>query len=179
MKRRRFPSKFRAKHWFIRKIFGRLTPEIPSNALLMRILLQRMSFLRSFLKSFLQKSFLSSVSKSNAFFKTWISISESTLWLRLKTVLNESKPWRHPSLVTAALVDKPSDLTVGLPISCCASDSAFCKLIKNWRKFFIQIAYRIIMILHFFLGFFCSWWCVGIISNWSVRHKNWRPRFYS
>lgn len=131
MKRRRFPSKFRAKRWFIRKIFGRLTPEIPSNALLMRILLQRMSFLRSFLKSFLQKSFLSSVSKSNAFFKTWISISESTIWLRLKTVLGKNEPWRRPSSVTVTLVDRPSDFTMGLPISCCVLCSMFWKLIKT------------------------------------------------
>ena len=87
------------------------------------------------------KSFLSSGSfkdfwigaKSNPFSKTWISIFESTLWLRLRTVLEQNEPWRRPSSVTVALVDKPSDLTMGLPISCCVSGFAFYILIKTER----------------------------------------------
>ena len=127
MTRRRFPVRFRAKRWFIRKIFRRLIPEIPSNAHspweIFNIFLSSGSFIDFWIDA-----------KSNPFSKTWISISESTLWLRLKTVLEQNEPWRRPSSVTVALVDKPSDLTMGLPISCCVSGSAFYKLIKTERS---------------------------------------------
>ena len=64
-------------------------------------------------------------------------MSESTLWMRLNTVLEQNKlleqnePSRSPSSVLVALLDKPSDLTIELPISYCVSGSTFLKLIKT------------------------------------------------
>ena len=69
--------------------------------------------------------------KSNSFWKTWISFSESTLKLKLKTVYER---WRRSSSVTVTLVDKTLDFTMGLPISFCVPSSTFCKLFKTERS---------------------------------------------
>lgn len=72
--------------------------------------------------------------KSSSFSKTWISISQSTFWLRLKTASEWNETWRCPSSLTVAFLDKPLDLTMELPISCCVLGSKFCKLIKTEKS---------------------------------------------
>ena len=54
--------------------------------------------------------------KSNTFSKTWISISDNALWLRLKTVLEQNEPTRRSSSEMVVFVGKPSDLTTELSL---------------------------------------------------------------
>ena len=54
--------------------------------------------------------------KSNTFSKTWISISDNPLWLRLKTVLEQNEPTRRSSSEMVVFVGKPSDLTTELSL---------------------------------------------------------------
>ena len=109
MTRRRSPTGFRTKCRFIRKILWRFVWKVAFNSI----------FLANSSKSFQSSGSLKDLwtgEKSNPFSKTWISVSDNALQLRLKTVLEQSVPARCPSSVIVAFVGKPSDLTTELPI---------------------------------------------------------------
>ena len=98
-----------------------------------------------FLKS--QEKYLSSFSIINLRVKRLLKslmLLNLKLWKHylasIKHRFRTKQTLRRPSSVTSvALVDKPSDLTMGLPISFCVSGSAFCKLIQTERSLSIYL----------------------------------------
>ena len=158
MTRRRSPTGFRTKCRFIRKILWRFVWKVAFNSI----------FLANSSKSFQSSGSLKDLrtgEKSNPFSKTWISISDNALWLKLKTVLVQNEPARRPSSVMVASVGKPADLTTESSTAKSSLESLFCKSTRTESSSYSNLLAELISLAT--LGI-CPIECAGIFRNGSV-----------